>query len=461
MNRRSAARRARMIGAVLAVLASAACGVFGKPAGPSIDRKAAAARVRAEFLHAWNGYKQGAWGHDDLNPVSNTPRDWYDHAPIYMTPVDSLDTMIIMGLDEEARKTRTFLDDTLDFDRDISVKNFEITIRILGGLLSAYQLTNDPLLLAKANDLGRRLLPVFDSPTGMPYVNVNLKTGAVDDPQSNPAEVGTLLLEFGTLSKLTKKPIYFDKAKRALVAIFDRRSTTTGLVGDGINVETGAWTSARSHIGGAIDSYYEYLLKCERLFGDKDCARMWRASLPAVEKYLEDDGPRGLWYGEADMNTGTRTATTFGSLQAFFPAVLAMAGEKRRARRLQDSTFAMWTLYGVEPESIDYTSMTVTSGGYQLRPEIVESAYYLYHYTKDPKYLRMGQIILDDLIRYCRTDSGYTVLRNVVTHEQGDRMHSFFLAETLKYLYLLFQPEALDFSRVVFNTEAHPLRRTW
>ena len=461
MSRRPVAPLTRLTAAVLALLASAACGAFGKPAGPSIDRKAAAERVRAEFLHAWNGYKRGAWGHDDLNPVSNTPRDWYDRAPIYMTPVDSLDTMIIMGLDDEARKTRKFLDDTLDFDRDISVKNFEITIRILGGLLSAHQLTKDPLLLAKADDLGRRLLPAFDSPTGMPYVNVNLRTGAVSDPQSNPAEVGTLLLEFGTLSKLTNKPIYFDKAKRALVAIFDRRSTTTGLVGDGINVETGAWTSASSHIGGAIDSYYEYLLKCERLFGDKDCGRMWRASLPAIEKYLEDDGPAGLWYGEADMNTGVRPATTFGSLQAFFPAVLAMGGELKRARRLQDSSFAMWTLNGVEPESIDYKSTTVVSGGYQLRPEIVESAYYLYRYTKDPKYLQMGQVILDDLIRYCRTDNGYTVLRNVVTHEQGDRMHSFFLAETLKYLYLLFKPDALDFSHVVFNTEAHPLRRTW
>ena len=174
------------------------------------------------------------------------------------------------------------------------------------------------------------------------------------------------------------------------MAIFDRRSTTTGLVGDGINVETGAWTSASSHIGGAIDSYYEYLLKCDRLFGDKDCARMWRASLPAIEKYLEDDGPAGLWYGEADMNTGVRTATTFGSLQAFFPAVLALSGDLTRARRLQDSSFAMWTLHGIEPEAIDYKSMTVLSGGYQLRPEIVESAYYLYHYTKDPKYLANG-----------------------------------------------------------------------
>jgi ER degradation enhancer, mannosidase alpha-like 2 len=449
--------------ALAAALALAAwgCGVFGRPAGPSIDRKALAGRVRAEFLHAWRGYKQGAWGHDDLNPVSNTPRDWYDHAPLYMTPVDALDTMIIMGLRDEADETRLFLDENLDFDRDISVKNFEITIRILGGLLSAHQLTHDPRLLAKARELGDRLLPVFDSPTGMPYVNVNLKTGAVSDPESNPAEVGTLILEFGTLSKLTKKPVYFDKAKRALVAIFDRRSKTTGLVADGINVDTGQWTSATSHIGGGIDSYYEYLLKCDRLFGDRDCARMWRESLPAIEKYLEDDGPAGLWYGEADVNTGARIGTRYGSLQAFFPAVLAMGGDVPRARRLQESGFAMWMLNGVEPEALDYKTMAVVGAGYQLRPEMIESAYYLYRYTKDPKYLLMGQTVLDDLIKYCRTEHGYTVLRNVVTHEQGDRMHSFFLAETLKYLYLLFDPDALDFKHVTFNTEAHPLRKTW
>ena len=109
-----------------------------------------------------------------------------------------------------------------------------------------------------ADALGRRLLPVYESPTGMPYRYVNLKTGQTRDPISNPAETGTLLIEFGTLSKLTGKPVYYDKAKRALVETFNRRSKI-GLVGEWINVETGAWTNTDSHISGAIDSYYEYL----------------------------------------------------------------------------------------------------------------------------------------------------------------------------------------------------------
>jgi mannosidase alpha-like ER degradation enhancer 2 len=288
---------------------------------------------------------------------------------------------------------------------------------------------------------------------------VNLKTGQATEAESNPAEIGTLVLEFGTLARLTNRPVFYDKAKRALVALYDRRAKTTGLVGQSINVETGRWTSRVSHIGGGIDSYYEYLLKCERLFGDEDCATMWRASLKAVNRYVADDGPGGLWYGRVDMDTGERTATRYGSLEAFFPAVLAMGDDLERARRLQDSSFRMWTLDGIEPESLDYLDMRVISAGYQLRPEIAESAYYLYHYTKDPRYLEMGRTIFDALVKYCRTDSGYTVLESVVTKKQGDLMHSFFLAETLKYLYLLFQPDALDFDQVVFNTEAHPLRR--
>ena len=182
-----------------------------------------AAEVRAEFLHAWNGYKKYAWGHDDLKPLSKSYHDWYDE-PLLMTPVDSLDTMILMGLNDEARITRRYIVRNLSFDKDISVQNFEITIRILGGLLSSYQLSGDKRLLWLAEDLGNRLLPVFNSPTGLPYRYVNLKTGKVRGEKTNPAEAGTLLIEFGTLSKLTGRPIFYDKAKRALVEIYKRRS---------------------------------------------------------------------------------------------------------------------------------------------------------------------------------------------------------------------------------------------
>ena len=431
------------------------------PAPTTIDRSSLAARTKAEFLHAWEGYRKYARGYDELLPLGKKGKNWHEGHTLLMTPVDALDTMLVMGLKEEAEATRKEILQDLTFDQDIEVKNFEITIRILGGLLSSHQMTGDQRLLSLAEDLGRRLLPVFDSPTGMPYMFINLKTGKTRGALSNPAEIGTLLLEFGTLGKLTGKEVFFTRAKKALVELYKRRDPKTGLVGQGINVETGVWTNPASHIGGAIDSYYEYLAKCARLFADAECGTMARESLGAVNRYLADDSTAGLWYGAADMTTGARTRTTFGSLHAFFPSVLALTGDLDRARRLQDSAFRMWTLHGIEPESLDYKEMRVARAGYELRPEIAESAYYLYQYTKDPKYLAMGETILNDLIRHCRTEAGYTVLKDVVTKEQGDLMHSFFLAETLKYLYLLFSPEALDFHGIVFNTEAHPLRRTW
>jgi mannosidase alpha-like ER degradation enhancer 2 len=202
------------------------------------------------------------------------------------------------------------------------------------------------------------------------------------------------------------------------------------------------------------------------LFGDQECKRMWGDSIVAINKYLADEinteSGIELWYGHADMNTGARTDSTYGALDAFFPAVLAMSGDLTRAKRLQDSSFIMWKLHGIEPEVFDYRTKTVKAAGYPLRPEIVESTYYLYHYTKDAKYLRMGERLWNDFVKHCRTDEGYAALKSVVTKEKSDSMQSFLFAETFKYFYLLFSPpNTLDFKQVIFNTEAHPIRRTW
>jgi mannosidase alpha-like ER degradation enhancer 2 len=161
-----------------------------------------------------------------------------------------------------------------------------------------------------------------------------------------------------------------------------------------------------------------------------------------------------------NMTTGKRTATQFGALDAFFPGALALSGHTGRAARLEDSAFKIWNVAGIEPEVIDYSNMKIVYGGYPLRPEIIESAYYLHHFTGDPKYLAMGQTFYDSLVKYCRTDVGYAALKDVRTKEKVDDMESFFLAETLKYLYLLYAPaNTVDLNKSVFNTEAHPLQR--
>jgi len=147
----------------------------------------------------------------------------------------------------------------------------------------------------------------------------------------------------------------------------------------------------------------------------------------------------------------------------------------------------MWMKHGIEPEAINYQTMEVVSPGYPLRPEIVESTYYLYHYAiaggrqefrggstlgartsrppssrkLDPShYQKMGEMMFRDFVRYCRTDEGYAALKSVITKQKSDSMQSFLFAETFKYFYLLFaQPRTLEFDKVIFNTEAHPIRR--
>jgi ER degradation enhancer, mannosidase alpha-like 2 len=452
--------------AALLVALLAGCGSSTAPGAPPpkapapdpIDH-ATIERIRAETRHAWNGYVKHAWGHDELRPVTRTAHDWYGES-LLITPVDALGTLMMLDLTEEANAARALIKEKLSFDKDVNVKVFEVTIRVLGGLLSGYQLTGDNRLLILAEDLGKRLLPAFASPTGMPYMYVNLKTRKASGARTNPAEIGTLLLEFGALAMLTGKLGYYTPAKNAVVQLYTRRSEL-GLVGQEIDVESGQWTNPSSHVGGAIDSYYEYLLKGSILLGDHDLAEMWKASAAALNKHLADEVDGALWYGQVDMATGRRTAREFGALQAFLPGVFVLAGDVARAKRLHDSAYKMWQLRGIEPEALDYGAMTITSPGYALRPEIIESTWYLRRATRDPKYLAMGRAILDALVAHTRTDDGYTVLTSVETMEKGDLMPSYFLSESMKYLYLIFAPDDAVGKDVVFTTEAHPIRRTW
>jgi mannosidase alpha-like ER degradation enhancer 2 len=427
----------------------------------AIEKQAMAEKVKAEFLHAWNGYKKYAWGMDALKPLSKTGANWYEHS-LLMTPIDAFDTMLLMGLDDEANACKQLILDSLKLEVDMEVQAFEIVIRLLGGLISAHQMDGDPRFLELARELGDRLLPAFDSPTGMPYRMVNLKTGATRDHLNNPAEIGTLQLEFAVLSKLTGDDKYRIKADKAVEALYDKRAAQTNLVGTVIDVNTGEWQNTNSHISGMIDSYYEYLLKMGILFEDKDYMVKYKQSIKAVNTYLLDKTPDGWWYSHVNMNTGERISTQFGALDAFMPAMLALGGDLETAEQVQQSCYKMWTAHKIEPEQYDYARDSVLSGVYFLRPENIESAAYLYHYTGDKKYYEMGKTMFNSIVEFCKTDVGYAELKDIRTMEKQDDMQSFFLAETMKYAYLLFSDQdKLDFKTTIFNTEAHPMQKTW
>ncbi|HIH97920.1 MAG TPA: glycoside hydrolase family 47 protein [Thermoplasmata archaeon] len=343
----------------------------------------------------------------------------------------------------------------ISFDKDIDVQVFETNIRLLGGLISAYQISGEEELLILSIDLANRLLPAFDSPTGMPYRFVNLKTGKVSGNTSNPAEIGTLSLEFGTLSKLTKNPVYCDKVKNAVKALYERRSELD-LVGSGINVDTGEWTDETSHIGGCMDSFYEYLWKSWVLFGDKEFLDMYATCIGAVEKHLAEVYDERLWYKRVNMNTGKLINRHFGALDLFLPGLFVSSNQVSRGEKLIQSGYYMWNEWGIEPELIDYSTMNVLNPGYALRPELMESTYHLWKLTGNPQYRERGYTLFESIVKGCKSDVGYARIKDVTTMEKEDLMDSFFFAETLKYAYLLFDDSGLNYNLTVFNTEAHP-----
>lgn len=414
-------------------------------------------KVREAAQHAWNGYKKYAAGMDDLKPLTKTGKNWYKHS-LLMTPVDAYDTFVLLGLDSAAAEAKQMILHDLDFNVDDEVQVFEITIRQLGGLLSAYEQSREPKFLSLANDLADRLMPAFNTPTGIPYRYIHLQTGKLKDSINNPAEIGTLMLEFGKLSKITGEPKYYNAAKKAIMAVYSRRSKID-LVGERINAITGEGVGTESHISGYIDSYYEYLWKAWILFADKDFKAAFEKHNAAIKKYLLVKTAAGTFMRHVDMNTGKQTATLYGALDAFYAGLCAYAGDIKTAAAIQKANFYMWTRYNMEPEEFDFVTGKINSPYYILRPENLESTWYLYHLTGRKEYLSMGKRIVDDILANCRTDEAFASIKNVGSLEKYNSMESFFFAETLKYAYLIFAPQnTVDLKKSVFNTEAHLLK---
>lgn len=429
------------------------------------EKKEYQERVKTAFVKGWDAYMKYAKGQDAVNPISEKGHNWYQES-LLMTPVDAFSTMYLMGLEKEMAEAKELIFSELDFDKDFEIQQFEIAIRLLGGLISSYQLDGDQRFLDLAVDLADRMLPVFDSPTGIPYRLVNLKTGEVSGQGTNPCEIGSMMLEYGMLTKLTGNQKYYDLCKKGIVASFERRGKT-GLQGSWIDQDTGEWADTRAHISGGIDAYYEYLLKAYLLFGDQEFMDMYEVSRDAVNKYLVDEtSVEGeFWIGWADMNTGERLLNRFGALDCFWNGCYVLEGDFDRAEKFQTSINKMWDLYGIEPEAIDYTKMTPFVEEfkyYMMRPEAIESTYYVWKATGKKKYYEQGKKMFESIEKYCQVENGYVQLRDVETKEKWDTLESFFFAETMKYCYLFFADDKVfDFEKYVLNTEAHPFKNTW
>ncbi|OAA62098.1 Glycoside hydrolase, family 47 [Cordyceps fumosorosea ARSEF 2679] len=374
----------------------------------------------------------------------------------------------------------------------------------------------DGQLLRLAFDLSGRLLPAFYTKTGIPYPRVNLRSGIpfyVNSPlhqDSGDAEpavgnaeitetcsagAGSLTLEFTVLSRLSGDPRFEQAAKRAFWEVWERRSDL-GLIGNGIDAERGVWIGPHSGIGAGMDSFFEYALKSHILLSGQETPNMtrsqrqsttawldpnslhpplppemhssdafleaWHQAHASVKRHIYTDRSHFPYYSNNHRATGQPYTMWIDSLGAFYPGLLALAGEIDEAVEANLVYTALWTRYGAIPERWSVRESNVEPGiaWWPGRPEFIESTYHIYRATADPWYLRVGEMVLHDIKRRCWVACGWAGLENVLSGEKQDRMESFFLGETTKYMYLLFDPEHplnnLD-AAYVFTTEGHPL----
>ncbi|KAB1202467.1 putative alpha-mannosidase I MNS5 [Morella rubra] len=438
------------------------------------------AQPDSRFYHAYENYLSYAFPHDELKPLTKSftdslselgnlklehlPQDYNGSA---LTLIESLSSLVILGNNSEFERAVLWISENLRFSVDARINLFECNIRVLGGLVSAHVLATDSTnrlvngayknqLLILAEDLGRRFLPAFDTPTGLPYAWINLKYGVVvnETTETSTSGCGSLILEMGALSRLTGNPIYESVALRALRKLWSMRSSLN-LLGTTLDVVTGEWLEYSSGIGAGVDSFYEYLFKAHILFGKEELWRMFHSAYLAVQKYFR----HGPWYHEADMRTGKATYWQLTSLQAFWPGLQVLVGDIAAANSSHREFFYVWEKFGVLPERylLDHQTLHPTEKYYPLRPELAESTFYLYQATKDPWYLDVGESIVNSLNSYTKVEGGYASIRDVTTMQLEDHQHSFFLAETCKYLYLLFDDSFLVDRNVIFTTEGHPL----
>jgi len=448
--------------------------------GPQNERQRA---VVGAFKHAWQGYRTYAWGKDHLKPISRSHQTWFN---LGLTLIDSLDTMIVMNLKEEFKEAQGWVKDNLDFDINKDVNLFETTIRVLGGLLSTFHLSKEKLYLDKAVDLADRLLTAFDSPSGIPFSDVNLKTRKGHAPKWSPdsstSEVTTIQLEFRDLSRITGNPKYEEAVAKVSEQVH-LQPKTSGLVPIYINANTGKFRQYSTiTLGARGDSYYEYLLKQWVQTGQTlDYLKQdYTESMAGVlNKLVRRTVPNNLVFVGEILGGGKDFKPKMDELVCFLPGTLALGYHlgmpKQHQTLAEELAYTCYLTFAKQPTFLapEISYFNTESGStkdfyvkpndahYLLRPETVESLFYLYYFSGNKTYQDWGWQIFQGIETYTKVSGGYTTISNVrnpLDTRPRDMMESFFLGETLKYLYLLFADRhEINLDRWVFNTEAHML----
>tara|TARA_B110000211_G_scaffold208650_1_gene245389 strand:+ start:4929 stop:6152 length:1224 start_codon:yes stop_codon:yes gene_type:complete len=392
---------------------------------------------------AFNAYMKHAWMADEYLPVSEKGENSFGGNGL--TIIDSLDTLYLMGLSDEYRAAKHFVEHDFAFHGRINV--FEHTIRVLGGLLSAYSLTHEGLFLEKAELVGEALLGAFANriPCAV-LMNGLCRSQPWANGKSINAEVGTLAIEFVALSRFTGDARWAQKID-AINTFWSEHDDA--LLKMFIDPKTERM-SGKATIGGGIDSTYEYFLKLHKLNGDVLAGRLYRKFEGMIVKELLPKSGR-----------------VFEHLGCFMGGMLILGETYSKEGLAVTETCAR--MYTTNPSGLACDKVKLESGGrisclsdvYLLRPEVAESIFYAWRSTHDEKWRLLATQIWGAIKKHCQLANGaFTDVRYVSrdTPQKLDKQESWFLAETLKYLWLTFQPDTiLPLDEFVFNTEAHPI----
>ncbi|PFH51964.1 glycoside hydrolase family 47 protein [Amanita thiersii Skay4041] len=467
-----------------------------------------AKRVREAFIHAYKGYRTYAWPSDELLPVSGSSVNNFNGWGV--TLFDALDTMWLMGLHDMFREAVGLVYKYAPF--------FETVIRCLGGLLSAYSLSGEPILLMRADDLGMKLLPAFNTESGLPMFAVNTVSGKTKqgwNPYVLWSEAFSNQLEYKLLAHYTGRSIYYNKTESVMQILY-HANISDGLFPTHWDIKSGHPTNNHHTVGAYADSAHEYLLKQWLLTGrsEPNPRDLYLQSVNGILRNLTYITPRRKLLYVTDISNG-KPSHTFEHLSCFLPGLLALGVYTLPDMAAQDKELHMWaakglayTCYityadhatGLGPDEmkmsrwypddlegswlaqLDIWEMQERPGAappglqesppatterdyhnlknsYLLRPETIESFYILWRVTGEEKWRERGWEIFEAIEMHARTEYGYASIAAVdsIPVYLKDDMPSFFLAETLKYFYLLFtDDDILPLTEWVLNTEAHP-----
>ncbi|KAJ7099054.1 glycoside hydrolase [Mycena crocata] len=495
------------------------------PAAPSAEATVLGADVEkrdavvAAFKYAWSAYEHDAMGYDEYHPISHRGSNLAAGGGIGYTVVDALDTMLLMGtpLASEYARAKKWVENELSFKRSGYFSTFETTIRVLGGLLSAYHLTGDKLYLTHATDLGERILPVFDTSSGLPASSVNLASRTGSAGSVSVSEATTLQLEFRYLAQLTGKEKFWHKAEKVMQLV-NKARLPNGLAPITMNMGDATFARSTIRMGSNGDSYYEYLLKqyLQTNGTEPVYLQMYNDAMDGVHAhlvkttpaqkltYIAELLPRGWedWMTSWDPQPKQEHlacflagslmlgATTAGLRRDYYPhasvppRMYEMTPTGKRdwltgVAYLEGCMATHKTKTGLSPEGVTFRTEADPPGErdwyingagqpgsppydarYMLRPEISESVFLAWRLTGDQRYRDWAWDIFSAIEKHCRLPGGgYATVMDVDTLpvQHADKQETFFLSETLKYLFLTFaDASVLSLDEVVFNTEAHP-----